>query len=293
MTLRGQAWGHDGETYDGQDMRHLVASFVRSGVVGVGDFLVTEQGTPDDTLNVAGGLLVVEADGAGLFGRYLAPNVGDDTTPAFTPTGGDGRIDEVICRVTAGVPAIEIVEGTPAGTPVAPPITGDNCEWLATVTIPPTTSVIDDSMIADRRTLASTMSSPAVVECHVRRVAVQSIPANTFTDISWDTEDADLDGFLTAPSVNLTVPADRGGRYLANMGVSFAAAHASQIIAIYNPWMGDRWYTPGAGTTASIPTSLGPVHADPGNVFSGRVYQNSGGPVNITAWFWLLRLTPQ
>ncbi len=167
MTLHGSAVGHDGAStpLNGLMLRRLVEAVGSAGVIGAGDLLVSEQDTPDDTLKVAGGLGIVDADGSGLFGRYLVINNGDASTPAFTPTSGDGRIDEVIVRVTDGEPELEIVEGTPAGSPVAPSITGDNYLHLAEVTIPPTTSVIDDSMIEDMRESAA---SPLVAAADVQ-----------------------------------------------------------------------------------------------------------------------------
>lgn len=46
-----------------------------------------------------------------------------------------------------------------------------------------------------------------------RRVAFQSIPNTTPTAISWDTEDADTDGFLSPSSTTATIPAGLGGVY--------------------------------------------------------------------------------
>lgn len=213
MTLHGAALGHDGSAtpVNGQMLRRLVESIAEPGVVGAGDLLVSEQDTPDDTVKIAGGIAVVEADGAGLFGRYLAFNNGDDSSPQFTPTGGDERIDELIVRVTDGEPDWEIVEGTPAGSAVPPTITGDNYLHLARVTIPPTTSVIDDSMIEDMRPrAASTPPAPTVrhgddiidVSDLPRGILDEAVQAGPQTGI---TTEADLTGM----TVTVDVPAGR------------------------------------------------------------------------------------
>jgi hypothetical protein len=45
----------------------------------------------------------------------------------------------------------------------------------------------------------------------IRRAAAQVVAASTTFDISWDTEDRDSEGWFTAPSTGLTVPAGGGG----------------------------------------------------------------------------------
>lgn len=65
-----------------------------------------------------------------------------------------------------------------------------------------------------------TISKLALTEVKLRRVAAQSYSyagGSTQTGyISWDTEDADVGGFISATSDTLTVPAGLGGLYLWN-----------------------------------------------------------------------------
>jgi len=151
----GPAWGHDGLSFNGKDMRQLAQSLgygVTYAVMGQGDLAVTAQLTPANTVRVAAGRGLVNANGAGLTGAYHVWNDGSVTSPTFTATGADPRTDRVIVRVVAGVPTVQIVAGTPGpGTPPPPTVTGDNFMVLARVQIPAATSTVTNAMIVDER----------------------------------------------------------------------------------------------------------------------------------------------
>jgi len=151
----GNAWGHDGIPFNGKDMRQLAQSLgygVTYAVMAQGDLAVTAQLTPANTVRVAAGRGLVNATGAGLTGQYHVWNDGSVTSPTFTATGADPRTDRVIIRVVAGVPAVQIVAGTPGpGTPPPPTVTGDNFMVLARVQIPASTSTVTNAMIVDER----------------------------------------------------------------------------------------------------------------------------------------------
>lgn len=150
----GDAWGHDALTYSGKEMRELVEGLTGgfAGVVGPSTALtVTQQAAPATTVKVAEGGFVIPATGAGLGGSYQGWNDADLNSPAFTATGVDGRKDRLIVRVTAGVPALEIVQGTASGSPAEPAITGDNYLELALITLPGVTTNITTAMITNRQ----------------------------------------------------------------------------------------------------------------------------------------------
>lgn len=150
----GDAWGHDGRTYDGKEMRQLVDTLAGglTGVTSRDALQVLQQVSATNTVRVAAGGIIVRASGSGLFGSYQVPNDADLTSPAFTGTGGSARTDRLIVRVTSGIPALEIVAGTPGGgTPPPPTVTGDNFEVLARIEIPASTSNITQTMIKDER----------------------------------------------------------------------------------------------------------------------------------------------
>lgn len=154
MAFNTSAWGNDGNTYGERSMRELVAALTggQTGVVGESTALkVTQQAAPANTVKAAAGGIVIPATAAGSSGSYADWNDADLTSPAFTPTGADPRKDRVIARVTAGVTALEIIEGTPGAVPAEPAITGDDYLELAMVTLPAVTTNITDAMITDRR----------------------------------------------------------------------------------------------------------------------------------------------
>jgi hypothetical protein len=152
----GDAWGHDGRTYDGKEMRQLVEALTGglTGVTSRDALQVLQQVSPANTVRVAAGEIIVAATGSGLFGAYEIPNDADLSSPAFGSTGAQARTDRLIVRSTGGVAALEIVVGTPgAGTPAPPAVTGDNWEYLARVEIPASTSTILQAYIKDERRL--------------------------------------------------------------------------------------------------------------------------------------------
>ncbi len=70
----------------------------------------------------------------------------------------------------------------------------------------------------------------------IARVATQSISASTATDVQWDTETYDSDGWLAVPAATLTVPAGLGGVYpiTARMALSSTPGATNSIDLIVN-----------------------------------------------------------
>jgi hypothetical protein len=165
MTLATGAWGQDTVAQNGKDMRELVEGLV--GVTGLGTrpgftsgFKATAQGSPNATVSVAAGHALVAATGAGLLGQYHVWNDAALTSGSFAPTAGNGRWDYLILRVTNGVPALEIVQGTASGSPVAPSITGDNFLPIALVKLPASTSAVTNAMITEAREFTGRWTEP-------------------------------------------------------------------------------------------------------------------------------------
>lgn len=150
----GSAWGHDAVSFDGKEMRELVETLTGglSGVTGGTTALkVSQQTVAAATVKVAEGGAIIPATGAGLGGSYQVYNDADLNSPTISPTAANGRKDRLIIRVTAGVPALEVVQGVASGSPAEPSITGDNYLELALITLPASTTNITDAMITDRR----------------------------------------------------------------------------------------------------------------------------------------------
>lgn len=231
------AWGYDGLTYSGKEMRELVYT-LSEGREGVSDggMVVSQQTVAANTVKVSEGGAVIIATGAGEGGSYQVYNDADLTSPAFSPTAANPRIDRLIIRVTAGVPALEIVQGVAAGSPTEPAITGDNYLELAAVTLPASTTNITDAMI-DNRQVNFVQQSARGLMFHVTRSAA-NIGFTTIQDID--------------PALVGTFTAEAGRKYV---------AHCRLLISSGTSGVGFIGYLREGGTTISTlcqDTAFGP-----------------------------------
>jgi hypothetical protein len=131
----------------------------RGGIFGQGHLVVTQNGTPNMTVNVAEGYVAVPGTEATYQGMYVCENQGVQNVGPFAasdPT--NARRDLVVARVqdsnySGGVRtwSLSIVQGTPSGSPVDPAVPA-NCWVLARVTIPALSTTIVDANILDFRT---------------------------------------------------------------------------------------------------------------------------------------------
>lgn len=186
MALASYAWGHDGGSYSGKDMRQLVEAVFLSPASGIVTGLsVTQQASPTSTVLVAAGKAIVQATGSGLTGAYHAWNDASMSSPTIDPTTTNGRKDRLILRVTSGVPALEVVKGTAAASPAEPTITGDNYLELALITLPSSTSNVTNAMLTDRRAWASTAGSIVTCTSSTRPTVTRPGAALFETDKNW------------------------------------------------------------------------------------------------------------
>jgi len=140
--------------YDRQHWRDILSE----GIVGVGDLEVTEKGTPDMSVDVASGSAYVQGDQSATQGLYRIYNDGtvNKVIAASDPT--NARIDRVIAQIKdstdiGGVDdewEIQVLTGTPAGSPVAPALPDDALD-LALIDVGNGVTTITDSDITDQR----------------------------------------------------------------------------------------------------------------------------------------------
>lgn len=166
MALARPVWLQNG-SYSARLDRTFADVLFTEGVInpGGGDFLVSERAAgPNNTVDVAIGIAVVEGDDEANQGKYVVRNDAVVNVP-FTPAPtADARIDLLILEIndaTAGsvrVPAdfanLRVVVGAASGSPVAPAIP-DTAIALAEVLRTSGDSFIDNSMITDERAPAS------------------------------------------------------------------------------------------------------------------------------------------
>jgi hypothetical protein len=229
----GDPWGFDGKTYDGKEMCQLVdAMFQQTGVVSDNDMLIEQQASPNTTVKARAGQVIIAATSSGQVGKYEVPNDASINSPAFAATGaGVSRKDRLIVRVTAGVAALEIVQGTPGSPGAEPSITGDNYEELALVTVPASTSNITSAMITDRRNHATARGATMLARgasypyplysARAYRAGAHTIPGAVVGAqiIPVDTEQWDYNGNLDTSTGRYTAPA--AGLYFADGQICF------------------------------------------------------------------------
>jgi hypothetical protein len=129
----------------------------------------------------------------------------------------------------------------------------------------------------------------------LRRNANQSIPATTLTDISWDTEDSDPDGFITAPSTTLTVPSGLGGLYACTVGLTSSANPGAAGFGQIVPGAASAIrFSLGGGNAVGAwqdrvgTTWVGPLNA--AETLKVSVFQDSGAAANFTGYLRLYRI---
>lgn len=136
----------------------------------LGDLAVTAQGSPNMTVNVAAGQCVIE-DSTGL--AYVLTNDATVVVTISAASGSNPRFDLIIARIydnAAGdsvstttlalagsggnatvqtkTAAIEVVTGTPAGSPVAPALPNTRSVILAVITVGTSVTSINSGNIA-------------------------------------------------------------------------------------------------------------------------------------------------
>ncbi len=153
-------------TTNADDVRSLIEALVPTeGIIAAGHLAVTQNGTPNMSVNVAAGLAVIDGDNTpSTQGSYLVKN---DATKNLTVTAADPtnpRKDIVIAEVRDSFYAgadddwrLRVVAGTPAGSPSEPALP-DNAIKLAVIAVAAAATSITNAVITDSRTLAEAFS---------------------------------------------------------------------------------------------------------------------------------------
>jgi hypothetical protein len=149
-----QASSHPADAF----RRMVKALRSQAGVVGIGDMAVTQNGTPDMSVNVAAGQAIIDGtESAVLQGSYVVTNdaVVNKAIAASDPT--NPRNDLVIAKVQDAVYSgatnawsLAVLTGTPAGSPVDPALPA-NAIALARVRVDALVTTIVNAKITDLR----------------------------------------------------------------------------------------------------------------------------------------------
>lgn len=131
---------------------------LRGGIIAAGDLAVAQNGTPNMTVLVATGQVVVPGSEATYQGAYLCENRGSMSVTIAAADATNPRYDLIVARVRdaaysggTNTFAIESVTGTPAASPAEPAIPANS--WvLARVSVVALDTTITTGDIVDRRT---------------------------------------------------------------------------------------------------------------------------------------------
>lgn len=161
MTEKNPAIWLQAGAHPAEDVRRWVAAITNDaeGVVNGNDLAVTERGTPNMSVDVAGGRCLILGDEATFQGTYFCENRGNTNVVISASDPTNPRIDIIVARVrdasysgATNAWSLDVVTGTPAGTPVAP-ATPINAIRLATVSVAAAAATIVNANITSTRSV--------------------------------------------------------------------------------------------------------------------------------------------
>lgn len=125
--------------------------------------------------------------------------------------------------------------------------------------------------------------------CTLRRAANQSITNATPTNVSWDTEDYDSDGYIAVTATTVTIPSGLGGLYSVSYRGSlanFPGARGFMGMTV----AGVIYRSVFTGDTEGHASTIRPLAA--ADTIVADVYQTSGGALNFTGRLDVYRIGP-
>lgn len=201
----------------------------RGGVLGASDLAVTQNGTPNMSVNVADGRLWIPGTEGTYQGLYFFENRGTQNLAIAAADATNPRRDLVIARVRdqqySGATnncTLEVVTGAPAASPVDPAVPANS--WvLARVAVAPLASSITNANITDFRSggtgytgqngYATTLGGTVVCTSSTRPAGTDGLEiyeTDTKKTLKYNSATAayvelsDLDGFSTNSSPTIT-----------------------------------------------------------------------------------------
>lgn len=132
-----------------------------TGILSATDLAVTQNGTPNMSVNVALGWAAIVGDFQINMGTYIAYNDAIQNLTITTANGSNPRIDRIVMTVSDSYytgslnqVAFQVLAGTPAGSPSAP-ATPTNSISLATILVGTGVTSIVTANITDTRTVST------------------------------------------------------------------------------------------------------------------------------------------
>ena len=263
-----------GESLNAATDRLVNSILFNEGVVDVAgnSFQVLQNLGTDMNVKIGSGTAfdraVIEGDLAGQ-GKYVTEH--QNATQILAVAASDptnDRIDNVILRIfddtfdssTFDYADIEVTTGTPSGSPVPPTIPGGSFV-LAEILVQDGVTQIVNGDITDKR-IEYTMQKQTFVGWQLHKNANQTFDTGAqgvLTDVIWQVEDIDSDGFHSGSDAIVTVPAGAGGYYAVEFQGIVASNVADDDVVLF--------YLDHDGTPVVYVTLL-PNQAAPGIIYS-------------------------
>jgi len=145
-------------SYAGKFDRQHWRDILTEGIVASGDLAVAEAGTPDMSVNVAAGSAYVQGDQSATQGHYRIYNDAVVNKAIAASDASNDRIDRVVAQVKDSTDIsgaddeweLQVLTGTPAGTPSAPALPDDALD-LVLVAVGANVTTITNANITDQR----------------------------------------------------------------------------------------------------------------------------------------------
>lgn len=149
-------------SHTAENVRRAFGSILgnRPGIVAAGHLAVSEKsGTPNMSVDVAEGQLVLKGSEGSYQGLYLCEARGVTNLAISAADATNPRRDLIVARVrdaaysgATNTFSLEVVTGTPAGSPADPSLPSGSCFVLARVQVAASASSITNANITDLRT---------------------------------------------------------------------------------------------------------------------------------------------
>ena len=151
------------------EFRRILRAFASEGTLKPGDFAVSQNGTPNMSVNVAAGEALVEGDSSTAQGLYYVRNPSTLNVPVSAASSSNPRKDIVIVEVldsdytgSSDVGQVRVVAGTPASSPSAP-ATPISSLKLAEITVGQSASSVTTANILSTRYRSSSTDTQFLV----------------------------------------------------------------------------------------------------------------------------------
>lgn len=235
-----------GETAE-QARRMLKGTFGgRAGIVNSTDLAVTQNGTPNMSVNVAGGTVVIPGTESSTQGVYVVENIGTLNVAIAASDPTNARKDLIIAKVqdsaysgATDAASIVAVTGTPAASP-AEPAAPANSWVLAVVTVAAGATSVTNAAISDQRTTRSGQEGRAAAVGGIIPATSAARPSHASGRLIYETDTGRIlasDGtanWLPQPRTGFGSGTITTGNNSANVVISFSPAFAQTPTVLTN-----------------------------------------------------------